>query len=769
MTPRAPTFRGLAAPALVLVAAVFLAGCPSRHLVRAPDDAYYVTPQAMAPENLQQAKDAIERMPDSPEACRARYLLIRHFFAEKRYDLLDRALASLEKQPAGAPWLPPAVYLKLLATRDTEGSLRLLQAVDQALARFPDDEVFQREARKLAPPALDLSTQSDLETFLAATPGGPLEPDVLLALGLMQEKLGDLAEAGRLLRRLVVAHPGADAAARAYPVLMALSRHVPTDPRAIGALLPMSGPRAGAGYGESVEQGIRLALEDYEARGEHFNFIVKDTRGDPEYALKALESLLEESHVVGLFGPLFSASALVCAAEANTRGIVLLTPSALDAKLTRTGPYVFRSTLTMEQQARTMARFALQQRHLARFGVIAPDTAYGRSISEAFAAEVSALGGTVVVESRYPAETTDFSSFIVEVGGADVGAFREAEEEFHRSAQSQLEVFLREFFTAVKEQRGLLWEDAPAAASSTAVQEGEAGEALPVTGRVACLLMTTEPFTNELGQRLRAAALPHKSISVLAPESATGFSAYLTNADVRSFGGFSTSEELALADLLGRQTDRKDAPLSVLISVHALSSTVTVEHEELRCTLAMYNSSTARQLALHSFTARRPLPPAGNNYELDAIYIPAQGRKLMQIAPQLVYHGIGLPILGSDTWNDDALRKRPEAIGLEAFFTVGFWPDLDRPRTFQFTQRYQQRYAAPPDALAAGAYDAACLMMEAALRSDGTREGLRHSLAEFGELDGVAGPLRMTDRRETERDAVILEVSNGTIAPARSF
>ena len=60
-------------------------------------------------------------------------------------------------------------------------------------------------------------------------------------------------------------------------------------------------------------------------------------------------------------------------------------------------------------------------------------------------------------------------------------------------------------------------------------------------------------------------------------------------------------------------------------------------------------------------------------------------------------------------------------------------------------------------------------MMEVALKTDGTREGLRHGLAEFKELDGVSGPLRMTDRRETEREALVLEVSDGVIAPAQSF
>jgi branched-chain amino acid transport system substrate-binding protein len=181
----------------------------------------------------------------------------------------------------------------------------------------------------------------------------------------------------------------------------------------------------------------------------------------------------------------------------------------------------------------------------------------------------------------------------------------------------------------------------------------------------------------------------------------------------------------------------------------------------------MYDTRTGQRLARHEFRARRPLPGAGNRYGIEALYLPVSGTHLLHLVPQLVYHNLSVTLFGSDTWDDEALRKRPEAVTLDAYFTTAFWPDLPDSRTADFTRRYQERFAAPPDAIAAASYDAARLLMRAALDSDGTREGFRQSLAGSGSFDTVVGPAQLTAQRELEREPVILRISGGTIVPAR--
>jgi len=724
-----------------------MAGCAGGGALREPADAYGLRTGSLDRTELEAAAWTVEHDPDSAEAPRAATLLARAAYDEGRPAEVEKRLAWLEQRHPATPWLAPLTHVRLLVARDAEGSLRLLQRASAALARFPDDAAFARAARALAEPLLPACSQSDLETFLATAPDAPLAPEVALTLGRLLIARGANEDATRVLRKLIAAAPDAGPARDAAAILKELSRKTPTNPRVFGALLPASGRYAP--YGLSVSQGVALAVEDMAAAGKPFEFVPVDTQEDPERAVQALDALVRDRQVAGLFGPLFSATALLCAAEANTLGVVLLTPSALTARLTQTGPYVFRVALSPEREAATAAEFAVSKKGWKRFGILAPETAYGRSLAQAFTASALALGATVLVESRFGPGSADYREAIVGAGGADVAGFKEAEEESRREAQTELEAFLQSFFTAA----------ADAAPTATVTGAPAAGPTL-----VACLQLTGDPYAAELGQRLRAAALPHKTISVLAPESASAFSVSLTRAAVSAGGQLSGPEELALAELLARQADDRGAALTLLVSAAPAGQTAAAEL--LDCALAMYDSRTAHRLAAHEFRARRPLPPVGNRHGLEALYVPASGAQILHIVPQLVYHSLALPMLGSDTWNDEALRKRPEGVTVEAYFPASFWPEYDRPLTRRFVARYRERYAADPDALAAAGYEAALLLMDAAARSDGTREGLRQALADSGALEGLTGPMRMTPQREAEKSAVILTVRNGNIVPA---
>ena len=740
-----------------LIAVSFLWGCPTRQALREPADSYGVAKLDSSAEDLARAKADFERDPKAPEAGRAAFILARHALRQARWGDLEIITARLGKESPNSIWLAPLLHLRLLGTGQAEGALRFLQRIDESLRRWPQDRDFNLAVRELTPAALSAASQSDLETFIASAPDGPLAPDVLFSLGSLLAKQGADEEASRALRSLVAKFPSAPGVPRAFEILRELSRKVPVNSRVIGVLLPETGPNAP--LGTELAQGVRLALEDFKDGATPFEFAFADTAEDPALAVRSLQSLVAERQVIALIGPLFSKTALACAAEANALGVVLMTPAALSSRLTATGPYVFRAAITPEQQAGAIARFAVKERGFTRFATMAPDNAYGRSMAAAFTAALAAAGGTVLAESRYPPASSDFADPIVGIGGSDVSGFKEQDEEFRRAGQAELEVFLQKFFSAAGDL-------APAPpVSSTIPVAPPSPSAPPPSSKVACFTLTPEPFTSELAQRLRAAALSKKTITVLQPESGTQYSVHITRAEVESQGATSSPEELALSELLGQASADRDAPLAVLISVHDAGT--TVQAQTLECVLAMYDTRTGRQMARHDFKARRPLQTVGNRYGVEAVYLPVPGTHLLHICPQLVYHSLSVTLFGSDTWDDEALHKRPEAVTLDAYFTTPFWPDLADSRTADFTRRYKERYAAPPDAIAAAAYDAARLTMNAILRSDGTREGLRQALSETGSFDSVAGPATLSPQRDLVREPVILRIAGGAFVPAR--
>ena len=733
--------------AVAMAAGLILAGCAPAPLIREPADGYAPGVRGISQEMLEAAQETLAADPKSPAAERALYLIAQHSFENGRFDDMEKNVSALEKLNPESPWLSPAAYLGLLFARRQEGSLMFLQRLNSSLKRFPADETFAARTRELLEPTLKGCTDSDLETFLAESPDQPLTPDAMLVLSRLHADRGDADKATPLLRQMVRQFPGAAATPAAFQMLKELARLIPTNPRAIGILLPESGQYSE--YGTSAKRGILLALEDMRAGGNAFEPFFADTREDPGVALQELDRLIKQDQVVSLLGPLFSATTLACAAEANMAGIPLITPSALSSRLTLTGPYVFRVALTPEQQATTMARFAATKMGFRKFGVLAPDTAYGRSLAAAFAAEAGAQGATVLVESRYPLNSPDFRQAIVALGGADIVTFEENEEEFKRSGQAELEIFLGSLFSALDSL------PAPAPSSTVSQPDGE-----PPVRRISCVLLTPEPYTYTMAQGIYAAALSRRGIAVTAPDQPPPAVGPLARADVGSFGMLSNYEELKLAEVLSNEMARRKAAFSVLISVNLLEATEAVER--LECTLALYDDFATRQMAVHRFEISRPLRPRGNRCELEAIYVPASGAQVVQIAPQLRYHSIDLPLLGSDSWDDEALRRKPEAIGGEAYFTVGFSPETGHKAAQEFAERFKERYAAPPDSLAAHSYDAARLLMEAVLRSDGTREGVRETLSEFGVFEGATGIFRQGASREAEKEAIVLKIESGS-------
>jgi len=737
----------------LLAAVLGLAGCAKHSVLREPSDAYslksgYIT-RAMLAESAMYMKEA----PDSPEAARGAFILVRQASDTGQVADMDTHIKWMEKNQPESPWLAPMTLLRVQTALSDEGSLPLLNRVNAAMMKYPGDEVLITRCNTVIAKSLASATRSDLETFVASAPAGsPVLAPAMLTLGKLRRAKGENEDAIRILRRLTTEFPDSSQTREAFLLLHDLTRDFPVEPRIIGAILPVSGRYAS--YGLSVMNGIQMAVEDLESSGNKFNFAIEDVSESPDDAVSGLNRMYKEKRAIALFGPLFSAPALAAAAEANSLGLVMLTPSALSSKLTATGPYVFRVSLTPEKQAQAMAKYAVTRRGFRRFGILSPDTAYGRNMSAAFTAEVLSLGATVLTESRYPPQSADFSEAIVALGGADITGTNEMEEEFKRSAQGELEVFLQAFFKA-----GAGTSYIPV----TLTTAGDSSAPAPET-RAACLVLTSDPFAGELSIRLHAAALASKKINILSPESATAFSSRLKWAEVDSTGPLSGPEELALGELLGQQATVRNAPLSVLISVQQKGE--NGRYESLECSLAMYDSGSSKLLATHRFTAKRALPAKGNRAGIEAIYLPAPGSHVVNIYPQLVYHDMKLPMLGSDSWDEVELTRKPESIGSEAYFTVGFWADLDRPATRKFVARYQERYAAPPDTLAAHAYDGARILMEAILRSDGTREGLREQLSAFGPFDGASGEFKMGASREPEKEAVILMIGKETIAPA---
>lgn len=175
--------------------------------------------------------------------------------------------------------------------------------------------------------------------------------------------------------------------------------------RALGVLLPLSGRFSN--YGKQVLRGMELALELHNQQSPKITLLVRDSAGEPDLAEQLIGELASSPQVLGVLGPLTGSAANAAAQRAQQEHLPMLALSQ-HAGLPQVGPWIFRNSLTSELQVHTLVDYAVNQKKISSFGILAPDTRLGREISQAFSDAVRDKGAKIVAIQTYSPQTTDF-------------------------------------------------------------------------------------------------------------------------------------------------------------------------------------------------------------------------------------------------------------------------------------------------------------------------------------------------------------------------
>ena len=148
----------------------------------------------------------------------------------------------------------------------------------------------------------------------------------------------------------------------------------------------------------------------------------------------------------------------------------------------------------------------------------------------------------------------------------------------------------------------------------------------------------------------------------------------------------------------------------------------------------------------------------------DAIFLPVYYGPATLIALQARELDIKVPLFGGDGWEAPELLQGPgAAAALEGcFFSTHFAPDQDSPQAKEFVKKYETRFGAKPDAMAALGYDSAMVLADAIKRA-GSTEGpkIRNALATTKDFQGVTGRMTLDADRNARKPAVIIELKGG--------
>lgn len=146
---------------------------------------------------------------------------------------------------------------------------------------------------------------------------------------------------------------------------------------------------------------------------------------------------------------------------------------------------------------------------------------------------------------------------------------------------------------------------------------------------------------------------------------------------------------------------------------------------------------------------------------VEFIYVPGYYTEVVNIAKQARKIGLNIPLIGGDGWDSEELKNAGTALD-GCYFSNHYAKEDARPEVQAFIKKYTAKFGGEPDGLAALGYDAARLLfdsMDASAGLDG--KTLAATIAKTKNFPGVTGRITIDAERNANKDAVVLEITNG--------
>jgi len=188
----------------------------------------------------------------------------------------------------------------------------------------------------------------------------------------------------------------------------------------LGAVLPMTG--SAAQYGEEARQGIDIAIEELKASptkdNYEFTYDLQDSASDPKNAESSLRTLQARNNTIAVISEV-SGVVLALAPICEREQIVLLNMGAQNPKIAGAGKFVFSNVNLADVESKQVAEFAFKNLGKRRAAVLYAAASYGQGARDVFVPTFKELGGTVVAETSYSVDSTDYRAQISEIRRAN--------------------------------------------------------------------------------------------------------------------------------------------------------------------------------------------------------------------------------------------------------------------------------------------------------------------------------------------------------------
>lgn len=202
---------------------------------------------------------------------------------------------------------------------------------------------------------------------------------------------------------------------------LGVSARAAEDPIKVGHFGSLTGSEAT--FGKSTSQGIKLAIDEFNAaggfKGRKIAMVEYDTRGDAGEAKLAVERLVKQDKVSAVIGEVASKLSLAGGPVAQEAKVPMITPSSTNPRVTQIGDYVFRVCFIDPFQGYAGAKFAHENLKAKSAAVLVDQAqAYAVGLAEEFSKNFTKFGGKIAVTQQYTGGANDFTSQLTAIRSA---------------------------------------------------------------------------------------------------------------------------------------------------------------------------------------------------------------------------------------------------------------------------------------------------------------------------------------------------------------
>lgn len=188
----------------------------------------------------------------------------------------------------------------------------------------------------------------------------------------------------------------------------------------IGHIGPTSGPQAH--FGKDDENGVRMAIEDLNAKGMEiggkkvkFVLVAEDDVADPKQGTAASQKLCDDK-VAGAVAFVNSGVAIPSSKVFQDCGIPMITGAATNPDLTKPGwNTTYRVIANDNALGAALATYAAKNLQLKNVAVIDDRTAYGQGLANVFKKDAEKQGIKIVANEFTNDKATDFMAILTSI------------------------------------------------------------------------------------------------------------------------------------------------------------------------------------------------------------------------------------------------------------------------------------------------------------------------------------------------------------------